>query len=308
MIKIAIAGIGGVGGYFGGSLARYYENSKEVEIYFIARGENERAIQKNGLRLETSKGNFIAHPKLVTSYPQQIGVVDILICSTKSYDLEQSIVQSKPCIEKDTVILPLYNGVDSSERIRAMLPGNEVWEGCVYLVSHLSEPGLIKETGNVASVLFGYEKGTPDKLKNMDTILKDAGINATLSVNILQTIWRKFIFISPIATLTSYLDVGFGGILSNDDHEKILLLLLHEIKSLADAKGISFQEDIIQKTVDAMIALPKDTTTSMHRDFQKGGKNELDSLTGYVVRQGKQFNIAMPTYEMIYNKLKERVS
>lgn len=46
--RIAILGIGGVGGYFGGKLANYFAHSETVEIIFIARGENAKAIKNNG--------------------------------------------------------------------------------------------------------------------------------------------------------------------------------------------------------------------------------------------------------------------
>lgn len=125
MKKIAIAGIGGVGGYFGGWLAKHYENS-DVEIYFIARGENETAIRDHGLQLETTSGNFTAHPKKVSADPNEIGPVDLLLCCTKTYDLEESIARLRPCITRDTVILPLQNGVDSRERIHKIFPEQEV--------------------------------------------------------------------------------------------------------------------------------------------------------------------------------------
>ncbi|HWY97894.1 MAG TPA: 2-dehydropantoate 2-reductase [Bacteroidia bacterium] len=306
MTKIAIAGIGGVGGYLGGMLAKHFESSTDVEIYFIARGENEKAIKQNGLRVETTKGNFVTHPKLTTSNPNETGIVNFLIYCTKSYDLEESIEQFKPCINKDTVILPLLNGVDSSERIKTILPENEVWDGCIYIVSQLSEPGLIKETGNINTLFFGSANGTEAKLKKLESIFKESGISATLSGNIQQEIWKKFIFLSPIATLTSYLDANFGVILSSEEHKKTLWSLLHEIKAVADAKKISLPDDIIQKTMGTMLGLQKETTTSMHRNFQKGKKTELESLAGYVVRLGKQLNTATPTYEMIYEKLKNR--
>lgn len=36
--KIIIAGIGGVGGYFGGLLAKHFYGKENVEINFFARG------------------------------------------------------------------------------------------------------------------------------------------------------------------------------------------------------------------------------------------------------------------------------
>ena len=37
--KIAISGIGAVGGYYGGLLAARYKDSEDIDIYFISRGE-----------------------------------------------------------------------------------------------------------------------------------------------------------------------------------------------------------------------------------------------------------------------------
>lgn len=306
MIKIAVAGIGGVGGYFGGRLARHYNTSDEVEVYFIARGDNETAIREHGLKVETPGSTFTAYPKLVTSDPSQVGEVDYLICSTKSYDLEQSITQLKPCIGKNTIILPLLNGIDSYERIKTIYPENEVWEGCVYIVSRLTEPGLVTVTGENNALFFGSNNGTAARLEEALRILTDAGINATLSQNIQQTIWEKYLFISTIATLTSYLDTSIGGILAKPENMELLYALLAEFKEVAKAKGIEFSENSLSAITDRMGKLPYETTSSMHTDYQKGKATEVDSLTGYIVKLGKQLNIPTPTYEKLYAELKNK--
>src|SRR5579872_6174110 len=103
--KIALLGMGGVGGYFGGVLARHYEKSNTIEIIFIARGDNKTVIKRSGLHLQTAEETFVAHPKLTSSDPSEIGTVDYLICCTKTYDLEQSIHQYIACITNETVLL-----------------------------------------------------------------------------------------------------------------------------------------------------------------------------------------------------------
>ena len=129
--RIAILGLGAVGGYFGGKLAAHYSDSKEIEIIFIARGENENTIKSNGLKLITSQGEQIIHPAVVTSQPGLLGIIDLLLVCVKSYDLETSFEPLKPCINDQTIILPLLNGVDNSERIKKILPQADVWRGCV---------------------------------------------------------------------------------------------------------------------------------------------------------------------------------
>lgn len=54
-MKIAIIGVGGVGGYFGGKLAAHYAHEKDVDITFIARGKHLEEIQKNGLKVITAE-------------------------------------------------------------------------------------------------------------------------------------------------------------------------------------------------------------------------------------------------------------
>lgn len=306
MIKIAVAGIGGVGGYFGGLLAEHYQSSDDVEIYFIARGGNETAIRQHGLTVEAPSHSFTAQPKLVTSDPTKVGIVDFLICCTKSYDLEQSIKQLKPCIGKSTIILPLLNGIDSLERIKAIYPENEVWEGCVYIVSRLTAPGLVTVTGDINSLFFGSTNGTVTKLETAYRIFTAAGIKATLSRDIQRTIWEKYLFISTIATLTSYLDTSIGGILAKNENLDLLHSLLDELIQVARAQGISFNETNLQAITDRMAKLPYETTSSMHSDYQKGKATEVDSLTGYVVKLGKQLNTPTPTYKQLYKALKNR--
>lgn len=302
-MKIAITGIGGVGGFFGGLLAQHYTGSS-IEIFFIARGENERAIRENGLRMQTMNGDFTVHPAMVTNDPGDIGKVDLLLCCTKGYDLEGAILHCSPCISEKTIILPLLNGVDARHRIEKIFPDNEIWDGCVYLVSRLAEPGLVKETGNIRKLFFGSESGKPDMLEAIERIFIDAGIEATWSRNIEETIWEKFLFISPIATLTSYLDKTIAEVFADEESEKLLQHLVAEIKDVADAKGIRLSENTTAKNIEKMRSLPPETTSSMHSDFRKGGRTEVESLTGYVVSLAQTIAVSTPVYVKMFEKLR----
>lgn len=303
-MHIIVSGIGGVGGFFGGKLAKHYHGSGEVRISFFARGANEKVIRENGLRLETTKGNFTATPHRVSSSAADLGAADLIICCTKSYDLEANIEQLRPCITPGTVILPLLNGVDSRERIEKLLPGQEVWEGCVYLVSRLTGPGLVRETGGIETFYFGPATGPDIKARNVLGLLKAAGLDAHLPENILRTVWEKFLFISTIASLTSYLDKPIGAILEKESYKAMLTGLMTELKAVAVAKGIALGEDIIEASLTKMATLPYSTTSSMHSDFQRKGRTELESLTGYVVRAAKAAGISSKMYELVYGRLK----
>lgn len=305
--KIIIAGIGGVGGYFGGLLANHYYDNENVEISFVARGEHLKEIQKNGLKVIKGENEFIAKPHIATDNIAEIGIVDFIVIATKSYDLETIIRQLRPCINQDTIVLPLLNGVDSKERIKKILPDNIVLDGCVYIVSRLKQYGVIENSGNIQTLYFGLDTIENDKLVMLENLFKEANIEASLSRNISTIIWEKFIFISPTATATSYFDKSIGEVLSDNEYYETIMELIEEVKEIAKAKQIIVSEDITEKTLKKLKSLPFETTSSMHSDFKnKKSNNELQSLTGYVLREGMKYNLETPIYNKTYAELKKK--
>ncbi|MDP2385362.1 MAG: 2-dehydropantoate 2-reductase [Bacteroidota bacterium] len=303
-IKIVIIGIGGVGGYFGGMLAKKYAENNEVEIYFVARGKHLKQIQEKGLIIIRGEHTFVAKPHLATEHAEEIGIADFVLVCTKSYDLEAAIMQLKPCIDKKTILMPLLNGVDSVERIKGMLPENQVLSACVYIISQLKEAGTIEVTGNVQSLFFGTDNTLNPEQQLLEKILKEADIKATLTPNISTIVWEKFIFISSIATATSYYDCCVGKLL--EEHEETLIKLIDEVTDIALAKGIQPDAEIGIKTLNKQKSLPYETITSMHRDFMNSKPNtELESLAGYIVRAGEKLNNT-PSFEIAYQYLKNK--
>lgn len=302
--KIAVSGIGGVGGYYGGLLAAHYKHADEISIYFVARGENLKVIRKKGLQINTPSATQQSHPVLATDDPKQIGVVDYLFCCTKSYDLEENIRQLSPLIGPATVILPLLNGADITERIQKILPDHEVWMGCVYIGARLSAPGIITKFTVKDKFWFGSPDGSPAKQKALLKILTDAGIDAVNPEDIATRIWKKFFMISLGATTTSYYNQSIGNVMQF--HTNTFRQLAAELKAVADAKGILLPDNMADKVIEDQKMMPYDSTTSMHTDFKNGKHTELESLTGYVIRTGKALHVPTPLYERMYAKLKEK--
>ena len=92
-MKIAIMGTGGVGGYFGGLLARGGH-----QVTFIARGAHLAAIQKNGLRVEsqldgdfTAQGSATSDPASAWHLARRLAGPDDLVCVTGSFFIAAEI-------------------------------------------------------------------------------------------------------------------------------------------------------------------------------------------------------------------------
>ena len=302
--KIVIVGLGGVGGYYGGMLAKQYADNPEIEIYFVARGAHLRKVQENGLTLITEKGTFQVHPTLATNDVTEIGTADYIIMTPKSYDLDATVEQIKSIVGSNTVILPLLNGIDNSDRIRTLLPDTEVWQGCCYIVARLNEPGVVESSGGLHRFNFGYEyKQNNERLIGFETLLKEAGIDATFHEKIMHVIWTKFFFISSTASLTSYFDVSFGALLTDEVRKATLVSVLEELLLVANAEGAEIEHTVIDKVIHQLEKLPFETTASMHSDFKAGKNTEVHGLTGAVIQLAKKHAIATPTYEKVYAEL-----
>ncbi|TWI00432.1 2-dehydropantoate 2-reductase [Flavobacterium tiangeerense] len=301
--RIGILGIGGVGGYFGGLLAKAYLDSDTIEIVFIARGNTQNTIAQNGLKISTDTTESNVFPNLVSNDPAEIGTLDVLICATKTYDIENSLMSIKDCITSDTIILPLYNGVDGTERIQTLFPENTILKACVYIVSMITAPGNIKKIGSYEKLFFGSTTVPISKLERLQSIFTNAKIESYLVENIEETVWEKFIFISALASATSYLNQNIGGILNNPTNKELYITLLKEISAVALAKGINLPMDIVAQTITKLEKSPQDNTSSMHRDVLAGNTTEVKSLTEYVVTEGLKYGVLTPKYQQILKKL-----
>lgn len=300
-VKIAISGIGAVGGYYGGSLAAYYENSDEVDIYFISRGKNLEAIKENGLQIKKSYRRITARPKLATDNPADIGTVDYLLLCTKSYDLEDNVKHLLPLIGPDTVVIPLLNGADISERVQQVIPGNKVWKGCVYIGARLVSPGHVEKFTLKDRLFFGSNDGDRERQQALRSLLHSARILVTNPDDIDKEIWKKFFMISTAATITSYFNEPINDVIEN--HNDFFITLGYELKSVAEAKGIKLPDDIVFSSIQSQKMMPNGSTTSMHSDFRRGSQTEIETLTGYVVREAKALGISVPTYQLMYKGL-----
>ncbi len=303
-MRIAVLGIGGIGGYYGGKLALAYAGSGRHEIIFIARGEHLTAIKKNGLRLKSPEGEWTAVPTLATDRAEDIGSLDLVLFCVKSYGLEDAARMIAGKVHRGTVILPLLNGVDIAERLRAFLPECTVLNGCVYIGASIEGPGVVHHKGGTGQLIFGPDRNEDvEKFRSIETLLKEAGIPAELVKDAAVPVWTKYIFIDPLAGLTALLGKSFGAILENGEDRERLAGLMKEVESVARAKGVNFPEDIVKVTLQKAAAFPYATKTSFQLDYEKGRQTELDIFAGYIVKAGKELGVAIPLHEKVYGKL-----
>ncbi|MBU2060558.1 MAG: 2-dehydropantoate 2-reductase, partial [Bacteroidetes bacterium] len=194
-------------------------------------------------------------------------------------------------------------GVDAPERIRTLYPDNEVLLGCVYIVAMIESPAVIKKVGPIEKLFFGSDSAPLSKLKALQSIFEKAAIESSLLENIEAKVWEKFIFISSLASATSYLNQNIGEIIASNSSRALFVNLLQEITMLAAVKGLDLPGDITMKTINQLEKMPHSATSSMHRDVIAGSNFELASLTEFVVSEGIKYEVDMPNYTKVLETL-----
>jgi len=306
-MKIAIMGIGGVGGYYGGLLARRYAGDKETEIIFIARGRHLKAIQANGLRVQSAThGDFTVRPTLSTDDPSRYGAFDIVLLCVKGYSLTESVNLLAPAIGEGTVIISLLNGVDNVERLRSLHLGGRIWNGCVYIASQLTEPGDCRQTGGSCKMFFGSEAADEPDREEVPILFRDADIDAEYRHDIETIVWEKYLFVSPLGNATTFRDTTIGGILEDKEGMELMETLLDELLVLAAEHGIRFPAGIKEATIDKARGFPYEAKTSYQRDFEQDKKTEIETFTGFIVKESRRLGLAAPAHEKVYAALKTR--
>ncbi|OGI11518.1 MAG: 2-dehydropantoate 2-reductase, partial [Candidatus Margulisbacteria bacterium GWF2_35_9] len=227
-MNIGIIGIGGVGGYFGGKLSQVTENNPSINIYFIARNQHLTEIQKNGLRLDTDEGLFICKPTLSTDRISDLPLLDLCLICVKSYDLTNILIQLKPKIQESTMILPLLNGIDISERIRTIISSGVVFPSCVYVGTHIEKPGTVKQRGGACTIIFGKDPNNSLVNPVIFDLLKQANIKHTWMENPYTEIWSKFIFIAAFGLVTANFNKTIGEVLQSKELSGFVITIMEE--------------------------------------------------------------------------------
>ena len=303
-MKICFFGVGGVGGYFGAQIANSFKG--EHDIYFVARGGHKAAISTNGLTLKRAVSEqFInVSPTLCTDNVDDLPVCDLIFLSVKGYDLADATKSMNKIANEKTIILPLLNGVDIYDRMRAYLFTGIILPSCVYISSHVESPGVIVETGGSCKLFIGRDPGFPDFYPELLLqLLEDSNFDFTWDDHIEISIWSKYMFIASFGLVTATYDKTLGEILDDAELSRVTKAIMSEIEKMARGINIPLNPGIVEDTFLKAKQYPYGTKTSLQRDVESKGKvNEIDLFGGTMIRYSERYHIPVPNIKNIYEK------
>lgn len=270
----AILGAGAIGGLIGTALAALGE-----EVTMLVRPE-----RRPGYPSVLS----VKHPSGTITAPAKVGAtlthpVDVLWIATKTYQLQAALeaVQSQP-----RFIVPLLNGVDHVELLRAQFGHDRVLPATIAVEAEKTAPGRFLQRSpfvNLSIAASGEQV-----LGATVARLRDLGFTCKFIANEHTLLWSKLCFLGPYALVTSASGMNKAEIYADAEWKGKLISSMAEACAVAKASGAEVEPAQIQAIYDG---LPPGIRSSMQKDLAAGRPLELDAIGGAIVRGGGRHGV-----------------
>jgi 2-dehydropantoate 2-reductase len=301
IVRIAVFGAGGLGGYFGARFAQAGES-----VHLIARGAHLAALRERGLTVHSGSGDL--HVKLpATDDPTQIGAVDVVLFSVKSYDTDASAARLGPLLglasaHRDaTAVVSFQNGIDNEERIAAAIGEQHVVGGVCYIFASIAEPGVIEYVGGPARLVFGELDG--QRTRRIEAFLaacRRASVDAEITDDIRAALWSKYVFLCALAGMTAAVRLPVGELRVDPSARAMLRALIEEGTRVARAEGVGLPGDYVERQMAFIDKLDPRGLSSLHHDLVTGHRMELEALHGELLRRAARAGVDLPASRAAY--------
>jgi 2-dehydropantoate 2-reductase len=284
-MKILCLGAGATGGYFAGRLAQ-----AGADVTFLVRERRAAQLAANGLVVRSPHGDFALPAKFVRQ--ADVGPeYDLVIVTSKAYDLDSAIDSIRPALGPAAHAMPLLNGLAHVDRLVAEFGAARVIGGTCGIPATLTPEGEVRQLGPLHRIAYGMLPGTgADARAKLDTLhgfYKKTPIDAVLADDILLELWEKFVLLTTMASMTTLMRGGIGDVLAADEGEAIVEETLQACAQTAARAGYAVRDRQMAAYRKLLFARGSDFAASMLRDIEGGHRVEADHIVGDMLKRAR---------------------
>jgi 2-dehydropantoate 2-reductase len=313
-LKIAIIGVGAIGGYLGTRLAHAGN-----EVTFIARGANLDALRTRGIRLIMGDGSELAVPHVAaTDDYGAAGPQDVVVLAMKAHQVEAVAPLVPKLFGPDTLVVPMQNGipywyfhrhpgelegtqvksVDPNGIIERHIPCGRVIGCVVYPAAELISPGVIKHIEGNRFPVGEPDGSSSDRVNRLAQCFVEGGLQAPVLDDIRGEVWLKLwgnLTFNPISALSR---ATLAGICQYPLSRTLARAMMTEAQSVANKLGVTFRVPLEKRIAGAeRVGHHK---TSMLQDVEAGRTLEIDAVLGSVVELARLTDTPTPHLDTVH--------
>ncbi len=280
MAKIAIVGVGAIGGVLAGLL----ETAQAHEITLCTR----RLLA--ALTIETPDGPVSVrfHNATDASLTEP---VDWILCATKTYDATTAAKWFPALSGPETKLAVIQNGVEHRENFAGLFAADRILPVVIDVPAERRSDGDILQR---AGALIRVE----DSALGVDFAALFANTKAKLDLtdDFLTAAWAKLCI--NAAGVISALTLKPAGILRDEALGEVALGIVAECVAVGRAEGAKLDDATGERVLAGARAGSPDSINSLLADRLANRHTEIDARNGVIVRRGERHGIATPLNRM----------
>jgi 2-dehydropantoate 2-reductase len=262
-----------------------------------------RQLAADGLVIKSPEGDVrLPAPSVLAE--DVVAPWDLVLLSCKAYDLAEVMEQIAPAVGSQSVILPLLNGMRHLDLLDERFGPERVLGGFCHIASTLDEQGVVRHLNDAHLLAFGERgKAAGGRIQDIVELMTPSKINWRHSAVVVQEMWEKWVFLATLAASTCLMRASVGDIVVAGGAD-VLMSLLAEVQSIAEAAGHGARPEVLEKTRAQLTAAGSSLTASMLRDVERGGAVEADHILGDLLARGQASGLGIPLLRLAYLHLK----
>jgi 2-dehydropantoate 2-reductase len=314
--KVAIVGVGAIGGLFAGWLGSRLPAGR-VQLSAVARGETLRSLRESGLTWVDADGAEHRVAIHASDDPASLGVQDLVIVSVKGPAMPAVAPAVRALMGPQTVVLVAMNGVpwwffdglpgeaaglrlnavDPGGATAAQIPTSQVIGCVVHASAAAPQPARIERIKNNQLIIGAPAGGVTPRVQAVADLLSAAGFGVTVSERIQRDIWFKLwgnMTMNPVSAITG---APCDRILDDELVRGFCSAVMREAQAIGARIGIPIEQQPEDR--HAVTRKMGSFKTSMLQDVEAGRPIELDALVGAVREIGQQLGVATPNMDAL---------
>jgi 2-dehydropantoate 2-reductase len=298
-MKIVVVGSGAIGSLYGAFLSTIEEN----DVLLVGRNPHVAAIRSKGLVIHGIMGEHHFYLNAVDDV-SQVSEADLILLTTKTYDTIPAITAARHLVDKGAYVLLIQNGLGTEDLVADALNTTRVLRATTCMGALRTEPGVVTATGCGLTEIGSRFSENYEYVKLMTEMFKKCGFDVRSSENIKGVVWTKTLVncgINPVGALTGLTN---GEVYKNPKLRALVIKLVEEAVQVVKALGIELTTDNPVRYTLGTAKATGNNINSMLQDIVAGKRTEIDSITGEIIRLGKELGIETPSNEIVYSLIK----
>lgn len=294
-MRIAVVGVGAMGSVYAGLLAGAGNEVWAIDTW----AEHVEAIRERGLRVEGASGDRVVRVA-ATSDPAEAGAVDLVVIATKAMHVRAAAEGARPLLGTETVVLPIQNGLGSTEVVAEVLGEERVIVGVAGgFGASIVDPGHVHHHG-MEVVRIGEPGGpvTP-RVERVVEAWRAAGFTVQAEDDVQRLVWEKLICNVCFSGTCTVLRWTIGEVLDDPHAWSVASACAREAYEVARASGVAVGLDDPEAYTRSFGSRIRDARPSMLLDRLAGRPSEIDAINGAVPPRAAALGLEAPANDAI---------